>query len=313
MSALSRLRARRYALGDDPRPQFFRYHFTMKEICKAAARRALFACLAAGLMIAAHPAIAQVKPGDIQGTTLDPTPGNLAATFAGASLVLPASLRRGERWQGLASAAPEVTGKAPLVILLHGSSGIAPAVKEFQIWLADALGLASLAPDSLAIEGRLTYTSPVAIDIYERVHALRLAELNYALNASRAWSWVDRARIVLAGTSEGSVAVSRYAGTESVARLIYSWSCEANYFVDRPRPGFGPGEPVFSAISARDPYFSPANSWNKDYAVTGTCAGALKDNPNAVSLVVDADVHTILNRADVREATAAFLKRVLKL
>jgi dienelactone hydrolase len=294
------------------RPASFRYHFTMKEFCKMAARWAVFACLAAGLMFAAHPAIAQLKPGDIKGTTLDPTPDNLAATFAKANLVLPASLTRGERWQGLASVAPEVTGKAPLVILLHGSSGIAPAVKDFQVWLADTLGLASVAPDSLAIEGRLTYTSPVAVDIYERVHALRLAELDYALNATKAWAWVDRARIVLAGTSEGSVAVSRYAGTESAARLIYSWSCEANYFVDRPRPGFGPTEPVFSAISARDPYFSPANAWNKDYAVTGTCAAALKDNPNAVNFVVDADVHTILNRADVREATAAFLRRALK-
>jgi dienelactone hydrolase len=295
-----------------PRPAIFRYHFTMRKLCTVAARWALFACLAAALMMAAHPAIAQLKPGDTEGTTLDPTPGNLAATFAKANLVLPASLTHGERWQGLASAAPEVTGRAPLVILLHGSSGIAPAVKDFQIWLADTLGLASVAPDSLAIEGRLTYSSPVAIDIYERVHALRLAELNYALNASKAWAWVDRARIVLAGTSEGSVAVSRYAGTESAARLIYSWSCEANYFVDRPRPGFGSTEPVFSAISARDPYFSPANSWNKDYAVTGTCAAALKDNPNAVNFVVDADVHTILNRADVREATAAFLGKVLK-
>ena len=164
-----------------------------------------------------------------------------------------------------------------------------------------------------AIPDRLTYTSPVAIEVYERVHALRLAELEYALQASRAWSWVDRTRIILAGTSEGSVAVSRYAGSESAARLIYSWSCEKNYFVDQARPGFGTNEPVFNAISARDPYFSPRNPWNHDYAVTGTCAAALKDNANAVVDVVDADVHTILDRQDVRESTAAFLKRALKL
>lgn len=281
-------------------------------IDKTAARRALAACVAVVLMMAAHPAIAEDKPGDIKGTTLDPTPDNLAATFAKANLVLPASLTGGERWQGFPSAAPAVTGKAPLVILLHGSSGVAPAVKDFQVWLADTLGLASLAPDSLAIEGRLLYVSPVAIDIYERVHALRLAELDHALKASKAWSWVDRARIVLAGTSEGSVAVSRYSGAESAARLIYSWSCEANYFVDGPRPGFGRSEPVFNAISARDPYFSPRNPWNKDYAVSGSCAGALKGNPNARILVVDADVHTILNRADVRAGTADFLKAALK-
>ena len=273
---------------------------------------AWFACLAFALIFVAHPSIAEDRPGDIKGTVLEPTPDNLAATWSKANLVLPAALAGGQRWQGVPSAAPAVTGRAPLIVLLHGSSGIAPAVKDFQNWLADTLGLASIAPDSLAIEGRLTYTSPVSIELYERVHALRLAELDHALKASKAWPWVDRGRIVLAGTSEGSVAVSRYAGPESAARLIYSWSCEANYFVERPRPGFGPKEPVFNAISARDPYFSPKNPWNKDYAVTGNCGGALKDNPNAVILVVDADVHTILNRPDVREATSDFLRNVLK-
>lgn len=270
----------------------------------------LVACLASVLTAAA--ALAADQPGDIKGKTLEPTPENLAATWAGASLVLPAAMAGGHRWQGLASAAPEVAGKAPLVVLLHGSSGVAPAIKDFQIWLADALGLASVAPDSLAIPDRLTYTSPVSVDIYERVHTLRLAELEYALNASKSWAWVDPARIVIAGTSEGSVAVSRYAGPVSTARLIYSWSCEANYFVDRPRPGFGPEEPVFNAISARDPYFSPSNPWNKDYAVTGDCGGALKGNPHAAVLVVDANVHTILNRPDVHEATSRFLTSVLK-
>ncbi|MBC9882614.1 hypothetical protein G8O24_35490 [Bradyrhizobium sp. INPA01-394B] len=260
----------------------------------------------------ATPVLAQDKPGDIRGTTLEPTAENLAATWRKANLVLPAALTGGDRWQGAAAAAPEVTGKAPLVVLLHGSSGVAPAVKEFQVWLADTMGLASVAPDSLAIEGRMTYVSPVSIEIYERVHTLRLAELTHALEASKAWAWVDRSRIVIAGTSEGSVAASRYAGPESAARLIYSWSCEANYFVEHPRLGFGPEEPVFNAISARDPYFSPSNPWNKDYAVTGNCAGALKGNPHAVVLVVDAEVHTILNRPDVREATSRFLSSVLR-
>jgi hypothetical protein len=78
-----------------------------------------------------NPSTAAEKPGEIKGATLDPAPDNLAATWAKANLVLPAALAGGQRWQGLPSAAPEIAGKAPLVILLHGSSGIAPAVKEF--------------------------------------------------------------------------------------------------------------------------------------------------------------------------------------
>jgi dienelactone hydrolase len=256
-------------------------------------------------------AFAADKPGDTKGTVLEPSTENLARTWAKANLVLPAALAGGRRWEGHAEDAPDVIGIAPLVVVMHGSSGVAPAVKEFQVWLADELGAASVAPDSLAIPDRLTYISPVDVATYERVHALRLAELENALKAARDWSWVDRQRLVMAGTSEGAVAVGRYGGKDAAARLIYSWSCEDNYFVTAPRLGIGPKEPVLNAISARDPYFSAANPWNKDRAVTGSCAAALKDDPRAEVMVIDADVHTILNRPDVRDRSAQFLRGVL--
>ncbi|WP_315752313.1 MULTISPECIES: hypothetical protein [unclassified Bradyrhizobium] len=265
----------------------------------------------AAAFLCATAALAADKPGDTRGTVLEPSPANLALTWSGANLVLPATLAGGRRWEGRAEDAPDVIGIAPLVIVMHGSSGVAPAVKEFQAWLADELGVASVAPDSLAIPDRLTYTSPVDVATYEHVHALRLAELENALKASRDWSWVDRLRIVLAGTSEGAVAVGRYAGKDVAARLIFSWSCEDNYFVTAPGLGIGPTEPVLNAISARDPYFSAANPWNKDRAVTGSCAAALKDDAKAEVMVIDADVHTILNRPEVHERSARFLRGVL--
>ncbi|GLH81863.1 hypothetical protein SSBR45G_67720 [Bradyrhizobium sp. SSBR45G] len=262
-------------------------------------------------LLLAPAALASDKPGEIKGSVLEPTAENLALTWAKANVVLPAVLAGGRRWEGHAEDAPDVIGIVPLVVVMHGSSGVAPAIKEFQAWLADELGAASVAPDSLAIPDRLTYASPVDVAIYERVHALRLAELETALKTSRDWSWVDRQRVVLAGTSEGSVAVGRYAGKDVAARLIYSWSCEDNYFVTAPQLGIGPKEPVLNAISARDPYFSAANPWNNDRGVTGSCAAALKDDPKAEVMVIDADVHTILNLPEVRERTAQFLRGIL--
>ena len=162
----------------------------MTPIGKGGRRLGLVACLI--FILTAGIALAADQPGDIKGTTLEPTPENLAATWSKASLVLPAALAGGHRWQGFASAAPEVAGKAPLVVLLHGSSGVAPAVKDFQIWLADALGLASVAPDSLAIPDRLIYTSPVSVDIYERVTeayaAMRAETLPPMLEALDGWA-----------------------------------------------------------------------------------------------------------------------------
>ena len=100
------------------------------------------------LAIAAMRASAAGQPGEVKGAMLVPNPANLAIAWDNANLVLPSALVGGQRREGMPAAAPRIAGQAPLVILLHGSSGIAPAVKEFQNWLADGLGLASVAPDS---------------------------------------------------------------------------------------------------------------------------------------------------------------------
>jgi dienelactone hydrolase len=248
---------------------------------------------------------------EIKGTVLDPTPDNLARTWNGASLVLPPALAGGKAWTGKLADAPAIAGRSPVVIVMHGSSGLAPAIREYQVWLAEQVGLASIAPDSLAIPDRLTYTSPISIELYERVHALRLAELENALARASALSWVDRGRIAVMGTSEGAVPVARLASQQPVARLIYAWSCERNYFVDQPRTAVPASTPVLAMISAQDPYFSPKNPWNASYNVTGNCQAAFATNKDARIVVVPSDQHTIINRPDVRTDTAAFLRRVV--
>lgn len=248
---------------------------------------------------------------EIKGNMLDPTPDNLGRTWVSARLVLPASLARGTTWAGSPSSAPAIADRSPLVIVMAGSSGIAPAIKEYQTWLAETLGLPSVAPDSLAIPDRLTYTSPVPVAVYERVHALRLAELENALARASELAWVDRSRIVVMGTSEGAVAIARLPSVQPIARLIYAWSCERNYFVEAPRTAVPIETPVLNMISTEDPYFSPKNPWNASYSVKGSCAEAFAHHKDAQVVLVASDQHTIINRPEVRTATAAFLRRVL--
>lgn len=252
-----------------------------------------------------------VRAQETKGSELTPSPDNLARTWQQAGVVLPAGMTGGTVWQGVLRDAPAVSGKSPVVLFMHGSSGLAPFVGEYQRWLAESLGLPSIAPDSMAIPDRLTYKSPVAIDLYERVHALRLAELENALAQAKALPWVDPAKIVVAGTSEGGVPVARLAGNQPAARLIYAWSCEANYFVDQPRTAIPAETPVLTMIAARDPYFSPENPWNKGFAVRGTCSDALKMHQDATNVLLASDKHTIVNTPQARDVTAAFLKRVL--
>ncbi|WP_088278405.1 dienelactone hydrolase family protein [Ideonella sp. A 288] len=262
-------------------------------------------CLA-GTHAAAQPA---APTGEIKGEAWVHTAETLAATARQADVCLPAAATGGAIACGKLEALPQPAGaRVPVVVFLHGSSGLGlKAIGEWQRWLA-GLGFASMAPDSFALPGHVTYKSPIDKDSYERIHALRASEIAPALAALRSQPWADPGRLILAGTSEGAVPVARYAGTEFIARLLFAWSCEDNYFVKAPQNAFEPGKPVLNVISATDPFFSKSNSWLGNAAAQGHCGAALKDNARAAVLLVPNAPHTLLNLPAARSATAGFLQ-----
>jgi dienelactone hydrolase len=265
-------------------------------------------------LLASVPAFAQSAPpvGEIKGTAWQHTPVSLAASVAEGALVLPAAATGMGVFAGKFKDAPPVTGRFPAVIFLHGSSGLGlKAIGEWQLWLA-SLGVVSLAPDSFALPDRVTYTSPIDKASYEKIHRLRGTEIAAALAALAKQPWIDPSRIALGGTSEGSVAVARYPGTEFAGRIVYAWSCEPNYFVLEPGNAFEAGKPVLNVISSVDPYFSPANAWLGNPSAQGHCAGALKDNKRATIALIPGAPHTLINLPQARSATASFVAEVLK-
>lgn len=275
--------------------------------------RIVTALVAAAFSVPA-PGWAQSVPpaGEIQGTAVVHTAESRAGVVANANVALPAAVAGGTPWFGKWRDLPPVAGtRIPVVVFLHGSSGLSlMAIEEWQRWLATR-GVASVAPDSFALPGRATYKSPVGKDFYERIHALRESEIGLALAALRATAWADPARIVLAGTSEGATAVARYGGDGVAARIVFSWSCEDNYFVAGHRTAPMPGQPVLNIISVTDPFFSPANSWLGNATPKGHCGAALAGNPRAVVLLVPDAPHTLINLPAARAATAGFLESVL--
>jgi len=274
----------------------------------------LLALLLLTLSIAATSALAQQQnpQGQVTGTAWQHTQTSLADAVANASLVLPESATDKAVFSGKFKDAPSVKGKVPVILFLHGSSGLnLKAISEWQLWLA-SLGVASLAPDSFSLPDRIIYTSPVDKATYEKIHALRLSEIGAGLSALHRQPWADPSRLVLAGMSEGAVAVARYTGTEFAGRIVYSWSCEANYFVTDPKNAFDPDTPVLNIISSTDPYFSQSNAWLGNPAAKGHCADALKDDKKATIVLIPGAPHTLLNLPAARSATASFLTEVLK-
>ncbi len=266
--------------------------------------------IAAVLTIASASAAAQptVPSGEVKGDAWAHTKDSLTAAVQQADVCLPAAATGDAPFCGKFKDIPKVTGKqVPVLVFLHGSSGLGlKAIGEWQQWLA-GLGYASIAPNSFALTGRVTYKSPIDKESYERIHALRASEIAPTLAALKSQTWVDAKSLILAGTSEGSIPVARYPTTEFVARILYAWSCETNYFVVEPRNNFEPNKPVLNVISASDPFFSKSNAWLGNAEAQGHCGAALKASSRASVLLVPNAPHTLLNLPATRSATAGFL------
>lgn len=273
------------------------------------------ATLSIALLLAATQAWCQAPApqGEIKGQAIVHTPESTRAAIANGALVLPAAATGGAVFTGAFKDAPrETRARVPVVVFLHGSSGLGlKAIGEWQQWLA-TMGIASFAPDSFALPGRVTYTSPVGKDFYEKIHALRGSEITLAVQALKDAPWADPRRMVLAGTSEGATAVARYAGDAFAARMIFSWSCEDNYFVETHRTAVRPEQPVLNVISATDPFFSRSNAWLGQPAAVGHCAAAFKDHPKASIVLIPGAPHTLLNLPAARQVVAGYLQDALK-
>ena len=250
-----------------------------------------------------------IPKGEVTGRAVSHTPESAKAAMHQATLVLPAALTGGAVFSGLMKDAPrDLKGKAPVVVFMHGSSGLSlKAIGEWQQWLATQ-GVASVAPDSFALPDRLTYKSPIEKSVYEQIHSLRASEIRLAADALKGLPWVDSARLILAGTSEGATSVARYAGNEFAGRILYSWSCENNYFVTEHKSALPQNQPVLNVMSSTDNFFSASNPWLGNAAAQGHCGQALKDNKAATIVLIPGAPHTLMNLPQARNATAAFFR-----
>jgi dienelactone hydrolase len=264
------------------------------------------------ILFASATVFAQTPSGETKGHATQHTPESSKAVVAGAAVVLPASITGGVQYVGTFRDVPMTTnGRVPVVVFLHGSSGLGlKAIGEWQQWLA-GMGIASFAPDSFGLPDRVTYSSPVDKSVYEKIHALRGSEITLAVQALQKAPWADTSRMVLAGTSEGATAVARYTGNEFQGRIVFSWSCEDNYFVQSHMTAMPDDKPVLNVISSTDPFFSATNPWLGS-AGTGHCGNALKGNKQASVVLIPGAPHTLLNLPAARHPVAGFLRDVLK-
>lgn len=258
-------------------------------------------------------ALAETPKGAIKAGPLAHTQESSQALINEAQVALPSQLTSKEIFIGPFKSAPQLSNaKVSVVLFLHGSSGLGlKAIAEWQQWLA-SFGVASIAPNSFALKDRLTYTSPIDKETYEKLHAFRATEIDITLRALQKMAWVDTSKIILAGTSEGSVPVARYKGKEFAGRIMFAWSCEDNYFVKAHQTAIPDDQPTLNIISATDPYFSASNPWLGNATATGHCGAELKNNQKASIVLIPGGPHTVLTYPQAKGPVWGFLTDLFK-
>lgn len=243
--------------------------------------------------------------GKVFGTRFTHDADSLEATFANAYAVHP------DGFEGLLKDAPADASKRPLILFMHGSSGIGEPLKEFARRTAE-LGWAFIAPDSMQLEDRMTYSSPVARSDYEKIHAMRSFELEHAVRKITGLGFFNGV-FVAAGTSEGGVCAARHqtkpGSPKPVGRIIFSWSCENNYHVEEHRTNIPKDEAVLNIMSAQDKFFSRANAFLDNPNALGHAAEALSEHPDAQIVLIPGAPHTLFNTPQAAMIVKAFLAR----
>ena len=176
----------------------------------------------------------------------------------------------------------------PVVVFLHGCSGYAFYTKPVAEYYM-AMGAIVVAPNSMNRPGRTAMCGSGSMAYRAN---LRKQEARYAAERLVTLPWVDPARMVLAGQSEGGNAVAAYSGDEFAAHIITGISCRHNGgAVSAPS-----GTPVLVIKGADDTTYPD-----------GTCS-VNRTIGGSRSIVIPDRGHMVLTSEEAKEAIDVFIR-----
>ncbi len=237
-------------------------------------------------------------------------PAELARTWERALVRLPAGAAGPEApsTAELADWRPEGGAPLPVVLYLHGCSGIWEGTRR-RIELMAGMGFLIVAPASLARQKYAQSCDPATHrgSLYRDVLKMRQADAAHAVRQVRRLPFVDPDRVILMGLSEGAITTATYEATgpeEAVnARVIEGWTCNAGWPEYKGLKA-GAAEPVLSLVGKDDPWFQ--NDWTR-----GDCGPAMQPGSASRSVVFSkgplAARHELLEAPEAQATLRAFL------
>lgn len=241
------------------------------------------------------------------------TPQMLARTYSEARVAIPPVVRQGtmvapgysgvmssEAAQAQLRAIAAAGVRMPVVLYLHGCSGLGFA-ELGDLARISTLGVIAVAPNSYARPGR-----PVACNDLTKTHVgpgmwqIRSDELAFARDRLAAEPWVDNARVVAFGFSEGGFVVAGTSDARFVGYAVTGSNCNGYGQVGIRAPA---GKPALAIRSTSDPWLTSADA----------CDRAVAGRPHSQSLALDKPGHFMNNEPEARAAIDRFLRTTLEL
>jgi dienelactone hydrolase len=189
--------------------------------------------------------------------------------------------------------------KYPVIIYLHGCSGIAPGHGIRWGEHLSNMGFIAILPDSYARPKRKSNcnSSTREVGFNSKVHDYRQEEISYALEQLKNLEWADKSNIFLMGHSEGGFAVSQSTHTGFKGNIISGWTCTGY------RTGiFSPKSvPVLAVAWTQDPWFYNSRA-------QGRCIDSSRGR-NVTQIDLDGPFHDTVFSQEARIRVYEFLKK----
>ncbi len=200
-----------------------------------------------------------------------------------------------------------VKEKLPIVIYLHGCSGIWWGTYIRLEFFAEN-GFAVIAPASFARAKYPKSCDPATkrAGLYRETLKMRQYDALNAIKNAKQLDWVDSRNIFLVGFSQGGVTsatLSTNIDTTVNARVIEGWTCHAGWSEYR---GINApvSEPVLALVADQDPWFQ--DSWTR-----GSCGRYMNPENGSRSMVYSTGSlkveHSLLDDPDVQNKVLEFL------
>lgn len=192
----------------------------------------------------------------------------------------------------------------PVVIYLHGCSGIYKPHDGSWASLLNEQGFIVVMPDSMARPGRIPNCDPKAKggSAFPNAFKYRQEEITYAIEQAQKASWVDKKNIFLMGFSEGGIAAAQSTHSGFAGKIIMGWTCTNKNFPDFDGIFSSKETPILAIASIND-------DWRAGKHTEGRCADKAQGRSNFKQIDIPGSQHQTFGSEEAQNAVKSFLNQ----